>query len=67
MIAVPNLRCVEYVVKACVVIRLHRLSLTAYWVVGILVALVGLWHNFCILSWLVWLKECKVEKDMLIL
>ena len=61
MIAVPNLGCVGYVVKVCVVLRLRWLSLTAYWVVGILVALVGLWHNFCILSWLVWLKECKIE------
>ena len=29
---------------------------------GILVALVGLWHNFCILSRLVRLKECKIEE-----
>ena len=62
MIAVPNLGCVGYVVMACIVLWLRRLSLTAYWVVGILVALVGLWHNFCILSRLVWLKECKIEE-----
>ena len=61
MIAVPNLGCVGYVVKACIVLWLHRLSLNAYWVMGILVALVGLWHNFCILSWFVQLKECKIE------
>ena len=41
MIAVPNLGCVGYVVKACIVLRLRRLSLTAYWVVGILVAFSG--------------------------
>ena len=29
---------------------------------GILVALVELWHNFCILSQLVRLKECKIEE-----
>ena len=62
MIAVPNLGCVGYVVKACIVLRLCWLSLTAYWVVGILVALVGLWHSFCILSGLVRLKDCKIEE-----
>ena len=29
MIAVPNLGCVEYVVKACIMLWLRRLSLTA--------------------------------------
>ena len=43
-------------------LQLCRLSLTAYWVVGILVALVGLWHNFCILSRLVQLEECMIEE-----
>ena len=30
MIAVPNLGCVGYVVKVCIVLWLGRLSLTAY-------------------------------------
>ena len=30
--------------------------------------MVGWWHNFCILSWLVWLREQEIEeKDTLIL
>ena len=59
MIAVPNLECVEYVVKACTVLRLHRLVVNCLLGRGHLVALVGLWHNFCILSQLVQLKEGK--------
>ena len=59
VIAVPNLGCVGYVVKACIVLRLRRLVINCLLGHGHLVALVGLWHNFCILSQLVWLKESK--------
>ena len=59
VIAVPNLGCVGYVVEACIVLRLRRLVINCLLGHGYLVALVGLWHNFCILSRLVWLKECK--------
>ena len=59
MIAVPNLGCVGYVVKACTVLWLHRLVVNCLLGHGHLVALVGLWHNFCILSRLVRLKESK--------
>ena len=59
MIAVPDLGCVGYVVKACIVLRLCRLVVNCLLGHGYLVALVGLWHNFCILSQLVRLKECK--------
>ena len=59
MIAVPNLRCVRYVVKACIMLWLHQLVVNCLLGPGYLVALVGLWHNFCIMSWLVWLKRVK--------
>ena len=59
MIVVLNLVCVGYVVKACVLLRLCQLVINCLLSCGHLVALVGLWHNFCILSWLVRLKECK--------
>ena len=59
VIAVPNLGCVGYVVKACIMLRLRRLVVNCLFSRGHLVALVELWHNFCILSRLVWLKECK--------
>ena len=59
MIAVPNLGCVGYVVNACTVLWLHRLVINCLLGCGRLVVLEGLWHNFCILSWLVRLKECK--------
>ena len=59
MIAVPNLGCVGYVVKECTVLRLHGLVINCLLGHGHLVALVGLWHNFCILSRLVWLKDIK--------
>ena len=59
MIALPNLGIVGCVVKACTVLRLHRLVANYLLSCGRLVVLVGLWHNFCILSWLVWLKECR--------
>ena len=59
MIAVPNLGCVGFVVKACIVLRLRRLVINCLLGCGRLVVLVGLWHNFCILSRLVRLKECK--------
>ena len=59
MIAVPNLGCVGYVVKVCTVLQLHRLVVNCLIGCGHLVVLVGLWHNFCILSQLVRLKECK--------
>ena len=59
VIAVPNLGCVGYVVKACTMLRLHRLVVNCLLGRGHLVALVGLWHNFCILSRLVWFKEGK--------
>ena len=62
MIAVPNLGCVAYVVKACIVLRLRRLVVSCLLSCGYFVALVGLWHNFCILSLLVQLKECKMEE-----
>ena len=50
MIAVPNLGCVGYVVKACIVLRLHRLVFNCLLSCGHLVALVGLWHNFLYLE-----------------
>ena len=59
VIAVPNLGCVGYVVKACFVLRLRRLVINCLLGRGHLVALVGLFHNFCILSRLVRLKECE--------
>ena len=59
MIAVPNLGCVGYVVKACIVLRLRRLVINCLLSRGHLVALVGLRHDFCILSQVVRLKECK--------
>ena len=59
VIAVPTLGCVGYVVKACTMFWLRRLVVNCLLGHGHLVALVGLWHNFCILSWLVRLKECK--------
>ena len=59
VIAVPNFRCVGYVVELCIVLRLRRLVVNCLLGRGHLVALVGLWHNFCILSRLVRLKECK--------
>ena len=59
VIVVPNLGCVGYVVKVCTVLRLHQLVINCLLGRGHLVALVGLWHNFCILSQLVRLKECK--------
>ena len=59
VIAVPNLGCVGYVVQACTVLRLHQLVINCLLGCGHLVALVGLWHNFCILSRLVRLKESK--------
>ena len=55
VIALPNLGCVGYVVKACTVLQLHRLVVDYLLSCGRLVVLVGLWHNFCILSQLVWL------------
>ena len=59
MIAMPNLGCVGYVVKVCTMLRLHRLVVNCLLGRGHVVALVGLWHNFYILSQLVWLKESK--------
>ena len=59
VIAVPNLGCVGYVVKAYIVLWLRQLVVNCLLCRGHLVALVGLWHNFCILSRLVRLKECK--------
>ena len=59
VIAVPNLGCVGYVVKACIMLRLCQLVINCLQGCGHLVALVGLWHNFCILSQLVRLKECE--------
>ena len=59
VIVMPNLGCVGYIVKACIVLRLHRLVVNCLLGCGHLVAFVGLWHNFCILSRLVQLKECK--------
>ena len=59
VIAVPNLGCAGYVVKACIVLRLRRLVINCLLGHGHLLALVGLWHNFCILSRLVQLKECE--------
>ena len=59
MIVVPNLGCVGHVVEVCIMLRLRRLVVNCLLGRGHLVALVGLWHNFCILSWLVRLKECK--------
>ena len=56
---VPNLGCVGHVVEACIVLQLRRLVINCLLGHGHLVALVGLWHNFCILSQLVRLKECK--------
>ena len=53
VIALPNLGCVGYVVKACIVLRLCRLVVNCLLSHGHLVALEGLWHNFCILSRLV--------------
>ena len=68
MIAVPNLGYVGYVVKACTVLQLHRLVVNCLLGRGHLVALVGLWHNFCILSWLVRFKRVRNRrKDTLIL
>ena len=48
MIAVHNLGCVGYIVKACIVLRLYRLVINCLLGRGHLVALAGLWHNFCI-------------------
>ena len=59
VITLPNLGCVGYMVKACTVLRLHRLVINCLLSYRCLVVLVGLWHNFCILSRLVQLKECK--------
>ena len=59
VIVVPNLGCVGHVVEACIMLRLHKLVVNCLLGCGHLVALVGLWHNFCILSWLVRLKGCK--------
>ena len=59
VIAVPNLGCVGYAVKVCIMLRLCPLVVNCLLGHGHLVALVGLWHNFCILSRLVRLKECK--------
>ena len=59
MIVVPNLGCVGYVVKAFIVLRLCQLVINCLLSRGHLVALVGLWYDFCILSRLVQLKECK--------
>ena len=59
VIVVPNLGCVGHVVEACIVLQLRQLVINCLLGRGHLVALVGLWHNFCILSQLVWLKECK--------
>ena len=59
VIVVPNLRCIGYVVEVCTMLWLCRLVVNCLLGHGHLVALVGLWHNFCILSWLVWLQECK--------
>ena len=68
VITLPNLGCVGYMVKACTVLRLHWLVVNYLLSCGRLVVFVGLWHNFCILSWLVWLKECRDRrKDTLIL
>ena len=57
VIVVPNLGCVGYVVEACIVLQLRRLVINCLLGRGYLVALVGLWHNFCILSQPVWLKR----------
>ena len=62
VIVVPNFGCVGYVVEASIVVRLHRLVVNCLLGRGHLVALVRLWQNFCILSQLVWLKECKRKK-----
>ena len=59
VIVVPNLGCVGYVVGACTMLWLCQLVVNCLLGRGHLVALVGLWHNFCIFSQLVWLKECK--------
>ena len=59
VIAVPNLGCVGYVVMACIMLQLHQLVVNCLLGHGHLVTLVGLWHNFCILSQLVRLKECE--------
>ena len=59
VIVVPNFGCVGYVVGACIILRLRQLVINCLLGHGHLVALAGLWHNFCILSRLVWLKECK--------
>ena len=59
VIVVPNLGCVGHVVEVCIVLWLRRLVVNCLLGHGHLVALVGLWHNFCILSRLVRLKECK--------
>ena len=69
MIALPNLGCVGYVVKTCTVLWLHRLVVNYLLSCGHLVVLVGSWHNFCILSWLVQLLKGARDrrKDTLIL
>ena len=59
VIAVPNLGCVGYVVKACTMLRLRQLVINCLLGGGHLVALVELWHNFCSFSRLVQLKESK--------
>ena len=48
VIAVPNLGCVGYVVKVCIVLQLYQLVVNCLLGRGHLVALVELWHNFCI-------------------
>ena len=64
VITLPNLGCVGSMVEVCTVLRLHRLVVNYLLSCGRLVGFfcfffVGLWHNFCILSQLVRLKECK--------
>ena len=59
VITLPNLGCVGHMVKACTILWLHELVVNYFLSCGCLVVLVGLWHNFCILSQLVQLKECK--------
>ena len=58
-ITLPNLGCVGYMVEACTILQLHQLVVNYLLSCGRLVDFVGLWHNFCILSRLVQLKECK--------
>ena len=59
VITLSNLGCVGYMIEACTVLRLHWLVVNYLLSCGHLVVSVGLWHNFCILRWLVRLKECK--------